>query len=96
MTSPQVEVVGELIECSTLLKWSSLAGAHTLSLARLARGAGAALQAAPHRARATLAYRLLLALAEPLVLDDGETYTTYHLNKYILRLTPFSPSYRTF
>uniref|UniRef100_A0A2A4K9H9 E3 ubiquitin-protein ligase listerin n=1 Tax=Heliothis virescens TaxID=7102 RepID=A0A2A4K9H9_HELVI len=75
MTSTRIEVIGALIECIKLSDWFALPATHRqgeLCLPRLAGAAAAALQQPPHHACAYLAYYLLLALAEPLVLDDVE------------------------
>lgn len=80
LESAQACVLGELLECAPLLQWEALASAHklgALSLERLVRCAADALAAPAQPAHAHLAYRLLLALAKPLVLDDGESPTTY-------------------
>ncbi|CAH1646885.1 unnamed protein product [Spodoptera littoralis] len=77
MTSPQVEVVGELVRCAPLLQWDALAPEHRapaapLALERLARAAAAALGAAAPPPRLALARALLASLARPLVLADAE------------------------
>ncbi|KAH9638438.1 hypothetical protein HF086_016763 [Spodoptera exigua] len=78
MTSPQVEVLGELIQCAPLLQWDALAGEHRagpaapLGLQRLARAAADALASAAPPPLLQLAHATLLALARPLVLDDAE------------------------
>lgn len=77
MSSPEVEVVGELIQCAPLLQWDALAPEHRapaapLALERLARAAAAALAGAAPPPRLALARALLAALARPLVLADAE------------------------
>lgn len=93
MTANRAAVIHELCACAREGQWARLEAplrSGRLSLGAIVRAACASLERPSHHAIKFLAFHMLEALAEPLVLEDGQSTRLTHKLSHLRITAPSS------